>query len=172
MGVVRLLCPELLAPLCSLSHSRSLLLLPRVGVEEPSEEDQNELRRQYIRWHEEILRNKLTGPGFSPPSNLTCFSWCHFVSFFLPVCAHPLPLSAKGPEVGSSLTPFPPCLWVACWLGVPEVPFSVPAYWAVCVPTKAGVGNGLPSYTAELSGQSSPFSELQTHLPRVLVMIY
>uniref|UniRef100_A0A2K6KZX4 Solute carrier family 9 member A7 n=1 Tax=Rhinopithecus bieti TaxID=61621 RepID=A0A2K6KZX4_RHIBE len=40
---------QLLALLLSLSHSHSLLLLPRVGVEEPSEEDQNEHHWQYFR---------------------------------------------------------------------------------------------------------------------------
>lgn len=49
MDVVQVMCPELLVPLLSPSHSRSLLLLPRVGVEEPSEEDQNEHRWQYFR---------------------------------------------------------------------------------------------------------------------------
>ncbi|XP_031516588.1 sodium/hydrogen exchanger 7-like [Papio anubis] len=49
MDMVQIICPELLALLLSLSHSHSLLLLPRVGVEEPSEEDQNEHHWQYFR---------------------------------------------------------------------------------------------------------------------------
>ena len=49
MDVVQVTCLEPLAPLWSLSHSCSLLLLPRVGIEEPSEEDQNEHRWQYFR---------------------------------------------------------------------------------------------------------------------------
>lgn len=76
MDMVQVICPEPLAPVLSLSHSHSLLLLPRVGVEEPFEEDQNEHRWQYFRWHEGILLNKLTGPGFSHLSNLRCFSLC------------------------------------------------------------------------------------------------
>lgn len=70
MDLVQVMCPDPLVPLLSLSHSCSLLLLPRVGVEEPFEEDQNENHWQYFRWHKGILRNKLTGPGFPSLSNL------------------------------------------------------------------------------------------------------
>ena len=46
-----------------------------------------------------ILRNKLTGPGFSPLSNLRCFSLCCLSLSSFPVCANRLPLFEKGQEV-------------------------------------------------------------------------
>ncbi|XP_007956395.2 sodium/hydrogen exchanger 7 [Orycteropus afer afer] len=49
MDMVQDMSPELLALLVSLVHSLSLLVLPRVGVEEHSEEDQNEHRWRYFR---------------------------------------------------------------------------------------------------------------------------
>lgn len=115
----------------------SLLLLPRVGVEEPFEEDQNEHSWQYFRWHKDILRNELTGPGFSPLSNLRCFSLCH-LSFFSFLCVPTL--LAKGQEVRSSQIIFPPFLWV--WLIISVFlrfsPLSL--HFGQCVSTKARVG--------------------------------
>ena len=85
------------------------------------------------------------------------------------MCANPLPLLAKGQEVRSSLIPFPAFLWVDGCVGVPDILFSFPEYWTMCVNTKAEVGKCLLSYTTELSVESSPFSEPQILFPQSLV---
>lgn len=108
MDMVQVMCPEPLAPLLFLSHSCSLLLLPRVGVEEPFEEDQNEHHWQYFRWHKGILRNKLTGPGFPPLPNLflTWGASLYAICLFLCVCQPSAPFSkGAGGQVKSNHFP-------------------------------------------------------------------